>query len=213
MAARMMVPEMKCEFELYEYVLVQTKEVLFCPSTYLECTIFPENELGKYWYVLCLQKYCSGCCLMSYASGKQYNVCVTCMLWCSNTESVPLLVSNIHDIILVHIQYVLVCTSLYYYSFPVPVCTRYVLVRTKSELVRTKYPVPVMQVTILDATGNRPWLVKPLPRHPEVGPVPPPVTPRGWQEKDPRRETGRYADSATNSPVPGGMGRSVGTGS
>ncbi len=56
---------------------------------------------------------------MSYACGKRYYVCVTCMLQCS----VPLLVSNIHDIILLHTHYELVCTALYSYSFPVPVCT------------------------------------------------------------------------------------------
>ncbi len=92
---------------------------------------------------------------MSYAYGKQYYVWVTCMWWCSNTasESVPLLVSNIHDIILVRTQYVLVCIGLYSYSFPVLVCTRYVLVRTGSEPVHTKYPVPVMRLTIPDAVG------------------------------------------------------------
>jgi hypothetical protein len=39
-------------------------------------------------------------------------------------KSVPLLVSNIHDIIPVHTQYILVRTCLYYYTFPVPVCTK-----------------------------------------------------------------------------------------
>jgi hypothetical protein len=72
------------------------------------------------------------------------------MWWCSNTESVPLLVSNTHDIILVRTEYVLVCTSLYDYTFPVPVCTRYVLVRTVSLSVRTKYPDLVQPVTIPD---------------------------------------------------------------
>jgi hypothetical protein len=95
---------------------------------------------------------------MSYSCGKQKlqnYVCVTCMLWCSNTESVPLLVSNIHDIILVHTQYVLVCTGLYSYSFPVPVCTRYVPVRTGSEPVHTKYPVLVMRLTIPDVINKK----------------------------------------------------------
>ena len=75
------------------------------------------------------------------------------MWWCSNTESVPLLVSNTHDIILVRTEYVLVCTSLYDYTFPVLVCTWYVLVRTVSLSVRTKYPGPdlVRPVTIPDA--------------------------------------------------------------
>ncbi len=81
-------------------------------STYKQiCT---EYVLFTYWYVLCLQKYCRGCCFMLYACGKRYCVCVICMLWCSNTKSVPLWGSNIHDIILVlHTQYVLVCTCLY----------------------------------------------------------------------------------------------------
>ena len=155
MAARMMVPEMKCELDLYEYVLVRTQYILLTRSTYLVRTIFPEYILGTYWYVLCLQKYCSGCCFMWYACGKQYSACVTCMLWCSNTEKVPLLVSIIHDIILVRTQYVLVCTGLYYYTFPVPVCTKYVPVRTDSEPVRTKYPIPVMRFTIPDVIRSQ----------------------------------------------------------
>jgi hypothetical protein len=73
---------------------------------------------------------------------------MTCMWWCSNTESVPLLVSNTHDIILVRTKYVLVCTSVYDYTFPVPVCTRYVPVRTVTLSVRTKYPDPVPLFTI-----------------------------------------------------------------
>jgi hypothetical protein len=89
---------------------------------------------------------------MSYAFGKQYYVCVTCMLWCSNSESVPLLVSNINDIILIHTQYVLVRTGLYSYSFRVLFCTWYAPVRTVSESVHTKYPDPVMRLTIPDET-------------------------------------------------------------
>jgi hypothetical protein len=88
---------------------------------------------------------------MSYACGKQYYMCVTCMLRCSNfdsVESVPQLVSNIHDIFLVHTQYILVGTGLYYYIFLVPVCTWYVPVRTASKPVHTKYPIPVMRFTI-----------------------------------------------------------------
>ena len=80
-------------------------------------------------------------------------------MWlCANTESVPLLVSNTHDtgiqviILVVRTKYVLlvVCTSLYDYTFPVPVCTRYVPVRTVSLSVRTKYPDPVPLFTIPD---------------------------------------------------------------
>ncbi len=92
---------------------------------------------------------------MWHACGKQYSACVTCMLWWSKTESVPLLVSNIDDIFLVHSQYVLLCTCLYYYTFYVPVCTRYVLVRTGSKPVHTKYPIPVMRFTIPDETKAR----------------------------------------------------------
>ncbi len=40
MTARVMVPEMKCELELYEYVPVQTEYVLFTQSTYLVHTVF-----------------------------------------------------------------------------------------------------------------------------------------------------------------------------
>jgi hypothetical protein len=76
-------------------------------------------------------------CGVPVTCGKQYSACVTCMRWCSNTEKVPLSVSIIHDIILVHTQYVLVCTGLYYYTFLVPstyyfprVHTRYILVCT-----------------------------------------------------------------------------------
>ena len=138
---------MKYECVLCEYVLVHTSTYFYprsTPSTYLVRTIFLEYILGTCWYVLCLQNYSRECCCMSYACGKRYCECVACMRWCSNTKSVPLLVSNIHDIILVRTKYVLVCTSLYYYTCPVSVRTgtyRYVL-------VRTKYPVPVIRFTI-----------------------------------------------------------------
>jgi hypothetical protein len=104
-----------------------------------------------YLPIACTRYYCSGCCFMSYACGKRYYVCVTCMLWCSDSESVLLLVSNIHDIILVHTHFELVCTSLYSHLFPVPVCTRYVPVCTSSEPVCSKYPVPVNCLTIPEA--------------------------------------------------------------
>jgi hypothetical protein len=48
-----MVPEMKCELDWYEYVLVQTKYVLSTQSVNLVRTIFPEYVLGTYWFVLC----------------------------------------------------------------------------------------------------------------------------------------------------------------
>ncbi len=66
-------------------------------------------------------------------------------------------------VILVHTQYILVCTCLYYSTFPVPVCTRSILVRTDSETVRTKYPVPVMRVTIPDVLLQE-ALLQPLSR-------------------------------------------------
>ncbi len=96
------------------------------------------------FYVLCLWETIL-CVRDMYAVVLQY--CI-----------VPLFVSNIHDIILVCNQYVLVCTGLYSYSFPVPVCTRYVQVRTGSEQVHTKYPVPVMRLTIPDVLGHGTYL-------------------------------------------------------
>ena len=121
---------------------------------------------------------------MSYACGKRYYVCVTCMLWCSDTESVPLLVSNIHDIILVRTQYVLVCTGLYSYSIPVPVCARYVPVRTGSEPVRTKYPIPVMRLTIPDDSSP----AGPMPGTGETG----------WSSAAGRRRAGRSVPTGKN---------------
>ncbi len=101
-AAQVMVPEMKCELDLYEYVLVHTsmyfltqvctKYVLFYQSTYLVYTSMYsvyKNIAGQGDAFLCRMKV------------GNITVCMTCMLWCSNTKSVPLLVSNIHDIILV----------------------------------------------------------------------------------------------------------------
>ncbi len=127
MAARMMVPEMKCELELYEYVLVQNS-MYFSAQVRTQYMLFSQSTVpGTDWYVLCIQKYCSGCCFVSYyACGKQDYVCVTvtCTRWCrSNTESVPLLVSNIHDISLVCTQYESVeCTGMSWYPGPA-VCT------------------------------------------------------------------------------------------
>ncbi len=80
----MMVPEMKCELDLYEYVLVhtstyfstqvRTQYVLFYQSTYSVHTILPEYVLGIYHYVLCLQKYCRGCflCRMKVGNNTVY---------------------------------------------------------------------------------------------------------------------------------------------
>ena len=132
---------MKYECDQYEYVPVHRSTYLSpssTPSTYLVRTIFSQYVLGTYTYVLCLQNYCRGCCFMLNASGKRYCVCVACMLWCSNTKSVPLMVSNIHDIILVRTQYVQVCTGLYYFTFPVQVRTWYVL-RTYRYVLNTLF--------------------------------------------------------------------------
>ncbi len=138
MAARMMVPEVKCELELYEYVLVRTLYVLFTPSTYLVRTIFPENVLGTYWYVLCLQKYCSLCCFVSYAWGKQYYVCVTCMLWCSDTELCPYWCPTYMTLfwyILSTNWYVPVCTNIDFLYRSVLSTYQYILVRTGTYLI------------------------------------------------------------------------------
>ena len=107
-------------------------------STYLVHTIFSQYVLGTYSYVLCLQNHCRGSCFMWYACEKRYCVCMACMLWCSNTKSVPLRVSNIHDTILVRTKYVLVCTGLYYHTFSVPVCIWYVL-RTYRYVLNTLF--------------------------------------------------------------------------
>ena len=120
---------------LFWYVLSMYWYVLVCTIIhflYQVRTIFPEYVLGTYWYVLCLQKYCSGCCFMWYACGKQYSACVTCMRWCSNTESVPLLVSNIHDIILVHTYYYAVRTGMYWSILFYISCTCLYRVRTST---------------------------------------------------------------------------------
>ncbi len=77
-AARVMVPEMKCELDLYEYVLVQTKYELFTQSMYLLgptssmyyfkfsistyvvhtaavlCTVFTKILQWMLFYVVCL---------------------------------------------------------------------------------------------------------------------------------------------------------------
>ncbi len=55
---------LKCELDLYEFVLVQTQYALFTPRKYLVRTIFPWYILSTYQYVLCLQKYCRGCSFM-----------------------------------------------------------------------------------------------------------------------------------------------------
>ncbi len=106
----------------------------------LVCTVFITILQWMLFYVMCLWE--TILCVHN-----MYAVVLHCS---SNTKSVPLLLSNIHDIISVHTQYILVCTCLYYSTFPVPVCTRYALVRTASEPVHTKYPVPVMRLTIPD---------------------------------------------------------------
>ena len=92
-AALVMVPEMKCELDLYEYVLVhtstyfltqvRTKYVLFYQSTYL-----------VYTSMYSVYKNIAGDAFLCRMKVGNNTVCMTCMLWCSNTKSVPLLVSK-----------------------------------------------------------------------------------------------------------------------
>ncbi len=108
-------------------------------STYRERT-------GTYLYVPCLPKYYRGCFFVSYDCGKRYCMCMTCILWCFNTKSVPKSVTNIHDFILVNTWYILVCTCQYHYTWYIPVCTgMYWYIQ-----VHTKYTVLVLLVTIPD---------------------------------------------------------------
>ena len=70
MAARVMVPEMKCELDLYKYVLVQTYFNIvhtfypkYVPSTYyfprvctryiLVCTVFTKLLQSMLFYIVC----------------------------------------------------------------------------------------------------------------------------------------------------------------
>ncbi len=69
---------------------------------------------STYQYVPCSLIYFWECFFVSYDCLKQYCVFVTCMQWCSNTEWVPLYVSNMHDFVLVHTQYILVCTLMFH---------------------------------------------------------------------------------------------------
>ncbi len=63
--------------------------------------------LGTYWYVLCI------CVRYMYAVVLQHEI----------SAPIQVLVFNIRDIILVRTRYVLVCTVLYHYTFPVPIHT------------------------------------------------------------------------------------------
>jgi hypothetical protein len=53
MTARMMVPEIKCELDLYEYVLVQTEYVLFTPSMYV---LFSQSTYMVHTRMYCVYK-------------------------------------------------------------------------------------------------------------------------------------------------------------
>ncbi len=70
---------------------------------------------------------------MSHACGKQYCVCMACMQWCSNIKSVPILVSNIHDIIQLHTRTGMYLSVLWYHS-----CTGMHQVRTGTYLYLLK---------------------------------------------------------------------------
>jgi hypothetical protein len=83
---------------------------------------------------------------MLYACGKRYYVCVTCMLWYSDTELCSYWCSTYMTLFGTYS----VCTSMYRSVLILISCSEYVLIRTASESVRTKYPVPVMHVTIPD---------------------------------------------------------------
>ncbi len=83
---------------------------------------------------------------MFYAGGKRYYACVTCMLWCSDTELCPYCCPTYKTLFwYIHstYQYVPVCTDIDFLYRSVLSTYQYVL-------VRTKYPVPVMHVTIPD---------------------------------------------------------------
>ncbi len=129
---------MKCELETWSCMsmYLYKHSMYFSASTYLVHTIFPD-VLGTYWYVLCLQKYCSGCCFVSYACGKRYYVCVNvccgapimnqCPYRCPTYMTLVWYVISMH-------WYVPVCTSLHFlyrsvlgtYQYE-PVPNRYIL--------------------------------------------------------------------------------------
>ncbi len=75
----------------------------------------------RYIMIPCSLKYFLGSFFVTYDCRTRYSVCVPCILWCYNTESVPLYVSSIHDFVMVHtgtawhVLLYLVCTSTYRY--------------------------------------------------------------------------------------------------
>ncbi len=127
--------------------------VWVCTHTNIVCTFHPKYvpsmynikqhplqyfcKYSTYWHVpstgndtMCAWHVCGGTPILNQ-----------CPYWCPTYMTLFWYIRTIT-------QYVLVCTGLYYYTFPVLVCTQYVLVRTGSEPVHTKYPVPVMHLTI-----------------------------------------------------------------
>ena len=60
---------------------------------------------------------------MSNDCRKRYCVWVTCRLWYSNTEYIPLLVFEMHNFVLVHTQYIPVCTLKFRTYEYILVCT------------------------------------------------------------------------------------------
>ena len=71
-------------------------------------------ELSIYWCILVCWAllYFWECCFVSNECRKRYYVWVTCRWWYSNTEYIPpsLLVFEMHNFLLVHTQYIQVCT-------------------------------------------------------------------------------------------------------
>jgi hypothetical protein len=150
---------------MYWYTQLRTFYLKYIPSTHY----FSKYVHGTDWYVLCLPKYYRGCCFMSYDSGKQYCVRVTCMLWCSYAKSVPLLVSTYMPsfwYLLGMYWYILVCAIIHFLF-------QYIQVST------FMYPVPVQQFMIPDVrklipahdlmmtTHKKTLPVSPIPLPPE----------------------------------------------
>jgi hypothetical protein len=82
---------------------------------------------------------------MLYACGKLHCVCDMYAVVLQHWNSASIGVQNTWHYSGTYL--VLVCTYLYYYTFPVQVCTWYVPVHTNIIEVQTKNPVPVVPVT------------------------------------------------------------------
>jgi hypothetical protein len=136
---------MKCELDLYEYVLVYTI-TYFSPQVHTKYVQFFLSMCVVPTGMYCVYKNITGDAVLCCMTVGNNTVCVRDM-YAVVLKSVPLLVFNIHDNILVRTWYILVCTGLYYYTFSVPERTStywYVPVHTKN-------PVPVQRFTIPDA--------------------------------------------------------------